>query len=358
MTVAPKGQDWSIGTLYDLKELKTFLEEYYMGLVYSEAMLKWYITNGSFLLFCRDQATGYISGSLIAVHQPMRVDGKVVNCFVVNLLCLANHLRKHDVSRLFFAEMREQLTIRYNNFLVLFNSMKNLGTPLCVASHHDRYVSLDVMAKYGAAPQILNKAHLKLLRKKYDCDRPNFMRPDIIQKMTPEDLPQVLELLNSRTGTFQPHYDEESVKRLLPVDGVVNTWVHRIDGKVTDLVSYYILEFSVKRQDKKITGKKAFLYEMVSKRFSKRDLLQVVTHSANVEQCMTFGVVGINGMDEVAEEAKMIRIPYQLNYYLMSYGVETDLAQVTLDPENHLIQKESLPQRQLKPDEVVYTPCG
>lgn len=356
MTIAPKGQDWSIGTLYDLKELKTFLEEHYMGLVYTESLLKWYVTNGSVLLFCRDQATGYISGSLLAVHQPVWVEGKVIDCFVVNMLCLAHQLRKHNVSRLFFAELKEQLTIRHDHFLVLFNSMKELGTPLCVASHHDRYVSLDAMAKHGAAPTVLNKAHLKLLRRKYDCERPAFMRPDVIQKLTPEDLPQVLELLNSREGSFRPHYDEETVRRLLPVDGVVNTWVHRVDGKVTDLVSYYVLEFSVKRQDKKLVGKKAFLYEMVSKRFSKRELLQVVTHSANVDQCMTFGVVGVNGMDEVAEEAKMIRIPYKLNYYLMSHGVDTDLAQVGLDVENHLVPTGRT--RQLRPVEMLYTPCG
>lgn len=321
MPEAPMGQMWSIGRPRDFKEFSVFLREFYMGLVYTEEMLKWYISPNSVILFCRDNQTGYISGSIVAIPTNVCLRGeKVENCYVINLLCLQSQLRGHGMNKRFFDHLKFILNEKHEKYAILFTSLKKMDGSICTVYQYDRYVSLDMMARYRLLDKpITNRTQERLNRKLYDAILPNFMNRT--RKMRETDIPEVLKILNSRdTSDMDIIYDDNSVKKLLPVDDVINTWlVTDDDNKITDLVSYYYLNYCLDKKNEVYT-RKAFLLDIVSNKYSKQQLLGLVAHSARVDKCLTFGTMGIDGLDKVSEEHRMTKLHVPLYYYMIFVG--------------------------------------
>lgn len=375
-----KGQIWSRGNIHDFKEFRIFLREYYGGLFYSEDILNWYVKKDSVMIFSRDKQTGYISGSIIAIPIKMKIEKINERCYIVDFLCLEQYRRSHTFSKLFFNRLGYELKKKHKKFIILFNSMLNLETPLSVSQHYDRYVSFDVMLEYKQVTKPRDSTHEKLLRKKYDANLPKFLTAEEFQKMTVDDTKLVLELFRNKSSKVKVLHNSESVKDYISKPGMINTMIRKdkVTGRITDLVSYYILklcinnreieEWHAKQMEKMKQGPvetgdkepekkfvlKANLLDIVSEKYSKKELIDVALHCARIDNCFTFTILGIDGMDRIADQLKMTKFKQNIYYHLVTYNVDTTLAHHEWDTD--LKEWKHVKGRAIHPDEISYYP--
>lgn len=321
---APPGQMWSIGNHNSYKEYKVFLEEYYGGISFDYDMLEWALSDSkTVILFCRDTQTGYISGSLIAIHQPVKVINEVVeNTFVANFMCLASHLRGKGYSKNFGTRLLSILHEVYDKFLVIYNSqIKVEGGYLAETKQYHRHVSLDSMLKYGMTPPILSETHMRLMRKIYDAEKPSFMTRDNIKQLTKNDLKSAMDLLNSRKGSLVKYYTDKTIERLLLKDNIVNTLIHKENDKVTDLVSYYKLKY-VLNKDKELYATKIFLLDIATTKYTQEQLVNLVAHCGRSEKSLQLGIIGVNSLDSISRKIRMTELEHPIYYYAVPYKVD------------------------------------
>lgn len=361
MLPPPEGQRWSMATKTDINELEIFFREHYNGVYYEKEYLQWIFSRPGFTALClRDSSTGYISGTLFA--ELFNLPKFPIGCtYLLSMLCLAPYIRsvqatenkpakKNAYSKLLLIRLYEMLRERHNSEIVfilssmvelpstsqyegLANIDANLVKPVacCMAkkSHHDGFVSIDAMISHRIIGGFRDKGHERLLRKLYDSPRPPFIR-EFVQLQSTSG---VVQALNSREGLYRI-YDEESAKSLLPVKGVVNTWIHKENGIITDLISYYIIAFNVGKDsgDHLELTYKAFLLELLTSKYTEEQLFMLARHTSQIDKCLSFGAIGY---DELCQKYKMDTLPMPLHYYVL--GDVSHCNHMLIDIDNKIL---------------------
>merc|ERR1712216_1097611 len=146
-----------------------------------------------------------------------------------------------------------------------------------------------------------------------------------LRKLEEKDLPQVLPLLKKYLAQFDLHpvFDLDDARHwLLPVEGVVYSFVVEREGKVTDLCSFYSLPSSILGNDKYKTLHAAYAYWHVPNTVKIEELMH---DSLIMAKQLEFDVFNALNVMENADALKNLKFGIGdgfLQYYLYNWKVK------------------------------------
>jgi len=274
------GFEWCLIDLENSEELQEFYDLLYNHYVedtdgsfrfnYSTEFLAWSLKPPNWKkewhIGVRTKATsegkkGKLVASITGVPATLRVRDNVVNAVEINFLAIHRKLRN---KRLAPVLIKEVTRVSYQNgiYQALYTAGTLLPTPISTCRYYHR--SLDWSHLYKTDFSHLPKGSTELRQKlKYKVET----QPTIKgwRQMTTADLPAVKTLLVRYLERFQlrPEFSDEELAHYICSDfskGVVSSFVVENAGKITDFVSYYLLESTVLKSSKKETIKAAYLY--------------------------------------------------------------------------------------------------
>jgi len=254
----PAGFEWYPMDLNDPKDLKNMydlLSSHYVEddenmfrFNYSEPFLQWALMPPGFLrewhLAVRVKKSGKLVACITGIPAKIRVHEDVVDMVEINFLCVHKKLRSKRLAPVLIKEITRRV-----NLQDIWQAAYTAGVviPKPVARNQYWHRSFDpeklVDIRFSSIPRNSTLRVMKRLAKVPEEFTHTGFRP-----MQEKDVPEVTELLSNYLKTFKytPIFNEEEVRHwFLPRKGVVAAFVREVDGKVTDMFSYYCLSSHV-----------------------------------------------------------------------------------------------------------------
>lgn len=265
MTTLPIGYNWvdiDIKKESELKKLYNFLAENYVEyqdlyrFKYSTKFLKWALEVPDYIQewHVSVQKNGEIMGFISAIPTMVFLCGKNVPVAEVNFLCVNKKLRKKRLMPVLSKEITRRIANK-NFKQSIYTSGYKIQKPTCQAQYFHRFINTEKLIdiKFCSIPKLMTMPRMKLLYQIGDNSR--------LQKMTKEDIPQVVKLLNEcNAKVFQKFTVKEAEHYFLNRPGIVSSFVLKENNTITAFASYYIINASVLNNTKHKNFTTAYLY--------------------------------------------------------------------------------------------------
>ncbi|EGP87678.1 uncharacterized protein MYCGRDRAFT_109408 [Zymoseptoria tritici IPO323] len=279
------GFEWCGIDLEDKEELQEFYDLLYNHYVedtegsfrfnYSKEFLAWALKPPGWTKECHigvrtktgdDGKKGKLVASIAGIPVSLTVRGKQVDACEINFLAIHRKLRNKRLAPVLIKEVTRRYYLN-GIYQALYTAGTLLPTPVSTCRYYHRSLDWEHLYKNGFShlPPHSSELRMKLKYKLEDKTALKGLRP-----MKPADIPAVKELLSRYNERFhlRQNFTEEDVAHYLCSDiskGVVWSYVVEEKGKITDFISYYLLESTVlKSSNKRETIRAAYLYYYAS----------------------------------------------------------------------------------------------
>jgi glycylpeptide N-tetradecanoyltransferase len=258
------GFEWCLVDLEDKEELNEFYDLLYNHYVedtegsfrfnYSTDFLAWALKPPGWTKECHigvrtktgaDGKKGKLVASIAGIPVSLQVRGKQVDACEINFLAIHRKLRNKRLAPVLIKEVTRRYYLN-GIYQALYTAGTLLPTPVSTCRYFHRSLDWEHLYKNGFShlPPHSSELRMKLKYKLEDKTALKGLRP-----MKPADVPAVKELLSRYNERFQlrQNFNEEDVAHYLCSDiskGVVWSYVVEEKGKITDFISYYLLEVS------------------------------------------------------------------------------------------------------------------
>ncbi|KAJ1906322.1 glycylpeptide N-tetradecanoyltransferase, partial [Tieghemiomyces parasiticus] len=208
------------------------------------------------------------SGRLVAfisgIPVNLKIRSHVKDTVEINFMCVHKKLRNKRLAPVLIKEVTRRVNLE-GIFQAVYTAGAVLPTPLATCRYYHRSLNPKKLVETGFSYLPPNWTMTKLVK---SCAVPTEAPQAGLRPMTAADVPSVRQLLNAflnRTCQFAQQFssDEELAHWLLPVDGVIWTYVADKAGEpgvVSDLVSFYALPSSVINHPTHKTINAAYLF--------------------------------------------------------------------------------------------------
>lgn len=205
---------------------------------------------------------GKLVASICGVPVSLRVRSNVLKATEINFLAIHRKLRSKRLAPVLIKEVTRRC-YQHNIFQALYTAGTLLPTPISTCRYYHRSLDWPHLYKTGFSHLPPRMTEQQMARKYWLPSKPSTkgLRP-----MKREDILAVKDLLERYLERFhlRPEFPEEDVEHYLMSEAskdVVWSYVVEQDGKVTDFISYYLLESTVlKVNAKNDTIRAAYLY--------------------------------------------------------------------------------------------------
>jgi len=254
----PNGFEWyamDLNDPADLKNMYDLLSSHYVEddenmfrFNYSEPFLQWALMPPGYLrewhLAVRVIKSGKLVACITGIPAKIRVHEDIVDMVEINFLCVHKKLRSKRLAPVLIKEITRRVNLKD-----IWQAAYTAGVviPKPVARNQYWHRSFDpeklVDIRFSSIPRNSTLRVMKRLAKV-----PNNFTHEGFRPMQEKDVPEVTELLTNYLKSFKytPIFKEDEVKHwFLPRKKVVQAYVRVIDGKVTDMFSYYCLSSHV-----------------------------------------------------------------------------------------------------------------
>jgi glycylpeptide N-tetradecanoyltransferase len=263
----PIAYSWSDLDLKDSKaveDLCTFLNDNYLedrsgnfGTLYNSDFIKWALLTPDFKrsyqiqVLNRLKLVGFISGTLIKI----KIDGEIKNGILINFLCIHKNLRGKRLSPVLIRELSRR--IRLDGFdLAIFSSGTKLSKPITTARCFHRDLNPKKLVITGFTP-LSPREKLSTYIKSQDLTESKFkFRP-----LRLSDVDSVAEKLNKFLEKYRvSQYFTPALISWQFLDRFC--YVYEVDGRITDMISFYYVDSSIKNSNRyeKLTEANLFYY--------------------------------------------------------------------------------------------------
>ncbi|CAP38094.1 Protein CBR-NMT-1 [Caenorhabditis briggsae] len=330
----PTGFRWANVDLNDkeqLDELYNLLTKNYVEdddsmfrFDYSAEFLKWALQVPGYRpeWHCGVRADG--SNRLLAfigaVPQTVRVYDKTVPMVEINFLCVHKNLRSRRVAPVLIREITRRVNIT-GIFQAAFTAGIVIPKPVSVCRYYHRSLNprklIDVRFSHLSAKMTMART-IKLYK------LPDEPATRTLREMKESDVGQVFKLLTTSLKQYSlaPVYkdEEEMAHALLPRKNVVYSYVaQNLNGKITDLVSFYSLPSSVMGNANHKTIFAAYLYYYVAGSVSVKQLINDALILANKEKFDVFNALDLMHNEKIFSDLKFGKGDGNLQYYLYNW---------------------------------------
>lgn len=193
----------------------------------------------------KDGKKGKLVASIAGIPVTLNVRGKTINASEINFLAIHRKLRNKRLAPVLIKEVTRRC---YQNdiFQALYTAGTLLPTPVSTCRYFHRSIDWEHLYKTGFSHMPQNSSELRQ-KLKYKLETSTQIKG--IRPMKPADIPAVRALLikyNERFSLRQEFTDEEIAHWICSDTSKDVVWAYVVeqDGRITDFVSYYLLEVS------------------------------------------------------------------------------------------------------------------
>ncbi|CAK1354583.1 Glycylpeptide N-tetradecanoyltransferase [Cercospora beticola] len=208
-----------------------------------------------------DGKRGKLVASITGIPVTLKVRGQTVNASEINFLAIHRKLRNKRLAPVLIKEVTRRC---YQNdvFQALYTAGTLLPTPVSTCRYFHRSLDWEHLYKTGFSHMPPGSTEL---RQKYKYRLESHTQTKGLRPMKPADIPAVKDLLVRYTERFnlRQEFSDEEIAHWMCSEtskGVVWSYVVEDEGRITDFISYYLLESTVLRASKKDTIRAAYLY--------------------------------------------------------------------------------------------------
>ncbi|KXT08805.1 hypothetical protein AC579_8276 [Pseudocercospora musae] len=273
------GFEWCLIDLDDKEELQDFYDLLYNHYVedtdgsfrfnYSTQFLAWALKPPGWKkewhvgvrTATKDGKKGKLVASIAGIPVTLRVRGEKVNASEINFLAIHRKLRNKRLAPVLIKEITRRCYLN-DIFQALYTAGTLLPTPVSTCRYFHRSLDWEHLYHTGFSHM---PAGSSALRQKYKYKLESHTQLQGLRPMKPADIPAVKDLLTRYTERFdlRQEFTDDEISHYICSDttkDVVWSYVVEENGKITDFVSYYLLESTVLRSSKRETIRAAYLY--------------------------------------------------------------------------------------------------
>eukprot|EP00127_Corallochytrium_limacisporum_P007392 Clim_evm11s250 gene=Clim_evmTU11s250 len=291
---------------------------------YSRPFLKWALCPPGWeqLWHCgvRVQANKKLVAFISAIPADVHVVNQQKRMVEVNFLCVHKKLRTKRLAPVLIKEITRRVHIK-GIFQAIYTGGIVIPRPVTRTTYWHRSLNFKklVDTKFSYIPR--NQTMQRML-KLYKL--PKETHTTGLRQMTKEDVPEVQVLLRKYLSNKRlvPVMNEDEVAHwLLPRDDVVETYVvqNPDSKKLTDFISFYILNSSVLNNDKHSNLKVAYCFYYAPFKHGLKDLLRDMLIVAKNEGCDVFNALDIMDNQAVFADLNFGKGDGNLQYYLYNF---------------------------------------
>lgn len=204
---------------------------------------------------------GKLVASITGVPVVLRVRDAKVNSVEINFLAIHRKLRNKRLAPVLIKEITRRCYLN-DIYQALYTAGTVLPTPITTCRYFHRSLDWQHLYDMGFSHMPPNSS---ALRQKYKYKVESHTTIKGLRPMKPADIPAVRDLLVRYTERFQlrQEWTDEEIAHFLCSEvskDVVRAYVVEENGKITDFISYYLLESTVLRSSKRETIRAAYLY--------------------------------------------------------------------------------------------------
>lgn len=302
---------FSFESLSDVEELARFLKNNYVEdvheghvLTYSSKILKWMFECGGpneYKLVLR--WNGEMVGFAFAKEHKLVVRKVKERVVSVNLLCVSRSLRGRRFAPVIIKEITRRVNLN-GIYRAIFTSGTELFFNISSCDYYHKPLNPDRLFRSGFCDRIME----------VEVPKPR----DSTRLATRDDLEDVARLLNEEADKYAFHeeMDVEGVSHaLLPYDEVVYTYVHEVEGKITEFGSFFVLDTIEKRSGERVRG--GYLYYRTGGKL--KEIVSDLVYFAKTKGCDVFNCLDIMGNAVFLDELGFERGTGSLKYYLYNW---------------------------------------
>lgn len=204
---------------------------------------------------------GKLVASITGIPVTLQVRDKTVNACEINFLAIHRKLRNKRLAPVLIKEVTRKYYLN-GIYQALYTAGTLLPTPVSTCRYYHRSLDWEHLYKNGFSHLPAHSSELRQKLKYKLEEKPGLkgLRP-----MKSADIPAVKDLLQRYNQRFhlRPEFTAEEMEHYFCSEvskGVVWSHVVEENGKITDFISYYLLDSSVLRSNKKETIRAAYLY--------------------------------------------------------------------------------------------------
>ncbi|EME48987.1 hypothetical protein DOTSEDRAFT_122428 [Dothistroma septosporum NZE10] len=293
---------------------------------------------------------GKLVASITGIPVTLLVRGQQVNASEINFLAIHRKLRNKRLAPVLIKEVTRRCYLN-GIYQALYTAGTLLPTPISTCRYFHRSLDWDHLYKTGFSHLPPGTTEL---RQKYKYRVESQTTVKGLRAMKPTDVPAVKDLLGRYSERFQlrQEFTDEEIAHWICSDtskGVVWSYVVEENGKITDFVSYYLLESTVLRASRKETIRAAYLYyyatETAFAKAKKQEVqdalqtrLQTLVHDvlilAKKDNFHVFNALTLSDNPLFLKEEKFEPGDGKLNYYLFNW--RTALLPGGIDAKNNI----------------------
>lgn len=186
---------------------------------------------------------GKLVASICGIPVTLRVRDRKVEASEINFLAIHRKLRNKRLAPVLIKEVTRRCYIN-GIYQALYTAGTLLPTPISTCRYFHRSLDWEHLYKTGFSHMPPGSS---VLRQKYKYRVESHTQIKNLRPMKPADIPAVKDLLVRYTERFQLRQDftDEEIAHWICSDtskGVVYSYVVEEEGKITDFISYYLLE--------------------------------------------------------------------------------------------------------------------
>lgn len=273
------GFEWCLIDLEDKAELQEFYDLLYNHYVedtdgsfrfnYSTEFLAWALKPPGWTKECHigirtksvEGKKGKLVASITGIPVTLQVREKTVNACEINFLAIHRKLRNKRLAPVLIKEVTRKYYLN-GIYQALYTAGTLLPTPVSTCRYYHRSLDWEHLYKNGFSHL---PPHSSELRQKFKYKLEDKTGLKGLRPMKSADIPAVKDLLTRYNQRFhlRPEFSTEEMEHYFcskTSKGVVWSYVVEENGKITDFISYYLLDSSVLRSNKKETIRAAYLY--------------------------------------------------------------------------------------------------
>ena len=251
--------EYNISDSNDLQTIYEFLRDNYVEddegtfrFHYQKEMLQWaLLTPGYFKewhIGVRVVSNKIMIGFISGTPSTLNVHGKPMKVCEINFLCVNAKMRGDRLASVLIKEITRRVNLK-DIWQAVYTAGPKIPKPIVDTRYYHRILDLKKLSAIGFTyirKNLKLSSQLKLLKVPTEFSTPG------IREIKEADISQVHKLLTDFQNKFKIHfeYTPEEVKHLLlSRKNVIQCFVVETEGKITDMISYYVVPSSVLKHE-------------------------------------------------------------------------------------------------------------
>eukprot|EP01029_Cantina_marsupialis_P031004 TRINITY_DN8696_c0_g1_i1.p1 TRINITY_DN8696_c0_g1~~TRINITY_DN8696_c0_g1_i1.p1 ORF type:complete len:410 (-),score=132.63 TRINITY_DN8696_c0_g1_i1:171-1400(-) len=288
---------------------------------YSRDFLLWALTPPGYKpdwhVGLRQKHNGKLVAFITGIPVHMRVYEETMPMAEINFLCIHRNLRSKRLAPRMIQEVTRRVNL-CNIWQAVYTAGVVLPRPVAQCRYYHRSINPKKLVEIkfcGLGPRMTIN---RLVRLNKLPEKPSIpLRP-----MTSDDVAQVTEMLNKKlesTAMAQCFTEEEVNHWLVTRAGVIDSWVHEVEGKIVDFISYYHLPSSVLNNPRHNKLNAVYLYYHFAGSIPLKQLLKDALILANNNGCDVFNALDLMENKPCFEELRFGAGDGELQYYIYNW---------------------------------------